>query len=76
MTTRRLSTRSIIAATYSTDVSDVGDHHQRERGVYVMGDDYLTCSPKPPGGDRDWQPHPDQFWAAQAGTTLWIARPQ
>lgn len=71
-----MTTKSIIAATYSVDVSDVGDHYQREKGVYVMGDDYLTCAKERPADGRNWQRHADQFWAEQAGTVLWIHVPE
>jgi hypothetical protein len=70
--TVRRSIKSIIAATYCCDVSDVGDHYQRERGVYVMGDNYLTCSPTRPTDGREWMQHPDQFWAERSGTVLWV----
>lgn len=70
-----MRTKSIIAATYGCDTSDVGDPHQRERSVYVMGDDYLTCSPRMPTDGRDWRQHKDQFWASQHNTTLWIFSP-
>ena len=71
---RKLGTKAIIAATFSTDVSEVGSHYQREVGVYVMGDDYFACGHKPPQLDgRDWKKHKDQFWANQNGTVLWVA---
>lgn len=74
--TKRRSAKSIIAATLCVDVSDVGDHYQRERGVYVMGSDYFTCSPRRPADGRTWREHPDQFWAKQSGTVLWVASPE
>jgi hypothetical protein len=43
--------------------------------IFTVGEDYYTVSKKTPTWDGlDWQQHPDQFWAKQSGTILWVAK--
>jgi hypothetical protein len=45
-----------------------------EPAIYAIGNDYWTASKtKPTWEGLKWVAHKDQFWAEQAGTTIWKA---
>lgn len=69
---------TILASTIGWDIAEVSEcRYQRYTlpSVYSIGDLYFAVSKRRPkhedvGGE--WKPHPDQFWAEQNGTTVWV----
>ena len=76
---------AIIAATVGVDAGELRDYRyhygKTRRPLYAIGEEYLCTgeeAPKPEevdGMELDWHPHPDQFWARQADTVLWMSTP-
>ncbi len=76
---KRTSGASVIAATMSTDVRDVSDTRYQARdyrspAVYAIGNRYFAAYATMPrhAVGRNWERHPDQFFAQRAGTVLWV----
>ena len=73
-----MSAIRIIASTIGWDYSDVSESeyqpgHWTPRR-FTIGDRYFAVSKKSPG--EQWKKHPDQFWAEDSGTVLWIFSPE
>jgi hypothetical protein len=71
---------NILAATLGWDVAEAREHRYQDTrtgrmAIFTVGEDYYTVSKKRPTWDGlDWQEAPDQFWAKQSGTILWVAK--
>ena len=78
-----MSTPLIIANTLSLDLESsrqFNNEYQYQPGrtkkpLYTVGDDYFCVSKTKPTDDCDgeWEQHKDQFFAAKAGTILWVS---
>jgi hypothetical protein len=77
--TKRASPASVIAATFSMDSRELAEYRYQAtrtaQAVYAVSDRYFTTGATEPKGllGRSWARHPDQFFAQQAGTVLWVA---
>jgi hypothetical protein len=73
---------SVIASTVGMELSELRDYRyhygKTKRALFAIGEEYLTIGATRPtpeevdGLDLSWEEHPDQFWARQASTTLWV----
>ena len=73
------SAGGILAATLGWDVAEVREHRYQStrtsKLIFAIGDDYyMVTKTKPTWDGLDWHQHPDQFWAWQNGTILWVAK--
>ena len=75
----RVNAAAIIAGTIGFDAADIKDYryqyrHTGKLAIYAVGQEYFTVSKtKPDWSGLKWEPCKDQFWAEQAGTTVWQA---
>lgn len=71
---------TVIASTLGLDAAEIGDYHYQPSrlarpAVYSIGDCYYACGVRMPRhAEYEWTPHPDQFWAKQCKTVLWVGR--
>lgn len=77
---RRASTASIIAATFGSSTSDISEYRYQptrtKQAIYTIGPYYFAVGQQAPKDDVGvpWEKYSDQFWAAKANTTLWVAK--
>jgi hypothetical protein len=75
-----MNASAILASTLGWDIREVPEYrYQRYTApaVYLVGDCYFAVyktKPKHSDVGADWHPHPDQFWADRAGTTVWVSQ--
>ncbi len=79
----KTSPRTALAATLGLDTTELNDYRyqagRHARALYAIDDIYACAGLKQPRlsapfDGLEWREHPDQFWAAQAGTKIWIAK--
>jgi hypothetical protein len=74
-----MKSHEIIASTMGDDIAE-WRHARYQRTVspcvYETGGDYYACSKTVPRHNMGsaWEQHPDQHWAAKAGTVLWVSK--
>jgi hypothetical protein len=76
---------TVIAATVGMELSELRDYRyhygKTKRALFAVGDEYLATGANKPtpeevdGLELNWQEHPDQFWAKEACTVLWVGIP-
>lgn len=76
----RIAARTALASTLGLDSRELSDYtYQPGRhrpALYCVGGSFFAVGPDKPTFDAggEWKKHPDQFWAEQAGTTIWEAK--
>lgn len=75
-----MSPKYALAATVGMDLSELSEYRYQstrtQKAVYAMEDYWCASSTVPKdavGGP--WEKHSDQFWAEQAKTIIWRAKP-
>jgi hypothetical protein len=67
-----------LAATLGFDPAELADYRYKETrtrsAIYAVGQQYFAASKKAPADQLGgtWREHSDTFWAAKAGTRIWV----